>query len=137
MNTNWDLWLRQNWVALRRGAHVAVEGGWYLPHPSTAGFTRPPLAEGVGQVADWVVSCADGSRIHVHEFADGRLVAHRDATDPALGPVQAVNHWWSESKSGRQAAGLVTAGLVLAGSVAAVALVVNAIDALFENTRGR
>lgn len=38
----------------------------------------PAVASPEGQVSDWGLSFADGSRIHVHQFADGRYVVDRD-----------------------------------------------------------
>jgi hypothetical protein len=55
----------------------------------------------VGQIADWTVSLDDGSRVHVHEYPDGSLVVHRDALDPARGPLRALGHVACETTLGR------------------------------------
>jgi hypothetical protein len=55
------------------------------------------------------VSCSDGSRIHVHEFPDGRLVAHRDRYDPDAGFGHAVAHLLTETFVGP----LVAVGIAL------------------------
>lgn len=97
----WNQWLAASWADLHRGSRVSVPT--WLPHPRWSGFETPPLAEPAGQTADWVRSLSDGSRLHIHEFADGRMVAHRDPTDPKRGPLHAVWHWATESTSGRLA----------------------------------
>lgn len=92
----WEAWLP--WGELRRGAKVPVPTN--LPHPKEIGFTYTTWAKDVGEVANWVRSLRDGSRLHVHEFADGTLVVHRDAIDPARGPVVATFHWLGETPEG-------------------------------------
>lgn len=108
---NWMTWLQAAWPALARGQRVEVPR--FLPHPGRSGFERPPLAEPAGQVADWVVSVTDGSRVHLHEFADGTLVAHRDETDPKRGVAEAMWHWATESTTGQ----LFVGGAVILGVV--------------------
>lgn len=88
---HWEVWMRAVWPALVAGRRVLVPAS--LPHPGSSGFRTPWLAEPAGQAADWVLSLEDGSRLHVHEFANGALVAHRDATDPKRGPIHAALHW--------------------------------------------
>jgi ketosteroid isomerase-like protein len=90
------------WPLLKAGEKVQVP--FSLPHPSVSGFDCPDLAEDVGQSTDWVASFRDGSRVHLHEFTDGRIVAHRDKVDPARGPLDAVWHWFTEARSGQIAA---------------------------------
>jgi hypothetical protein len=114
MEMTWLSWVHQHWPTLCAGGRL--EAPPWLRHPSGAGFEPTSLAERVGQVRDWVRSFSDGSRIHIHELGDGRIIVHRDATDPSRGPLEAAWHWVSESRSGRAVAW--TAGLV------AVALVV-------------
>lgn len=106
----WSDWLRAEWPWLTKGRKLPVPG--WLPHPRDAGFTTTALAERVGQVTDWVLPLKDGSRIHVHEFPDGRLIAHRDPTDPERGPFHAVWHWLFESSSGKLALGIGAVALV-------------------------
>ena len=100
----WMDWLRAVWPQLVKGKKVVAP--WWLPHPRDDGFTTTALAEHVGQVADWALPLRDGSRIHVHEFSDGRLVVHRDPTDPERSPIHALRHWLFESTSGRVALGI-------------------------------
>ncbi len=113
----WEQWLSARWSYLVAGQEI--DATWQVPHPSTAGFTRTDLAEGHGQLVDWELAVTDGSRIHVHEFADGRLVVHRDAINPSRGPLEAMMHWFSESALGK--AVFVTGSVALIG--VAVALV--------------
>ena len=100
----WNTWMASVWNDLLAGKHVRVPRA--LPHPVWSGFEVPPIAEPVGQKADWVLSLTDGSRLHVHEFSNGALVAHRDGTDPKRGPLHAVWHWATESTSGRLTLGV-------------------------------
>ena len=105
---DWDQWIASVWGDLAAGRRAQVPT--WLPHPRESGFEAPPLAEPAGQSADWVKSYSDGSRVHVHEFANGTFLVHRDATDPKRSPAHAAWHWLSESTSGRVVAGL-SAGL--------------------------
>ncbi|NMO14140.1 hypothetical protein HPC49_22035 [Pyxidicoccus fallax] len=61
---------------------------------------------------DWVLSLNDGSRIHLHQQANGIFIAHRDVTDPKRGLLPALWHWVTESKSGKVAAVLGTVALI-------------------------
>ncbi len=96
---SWSEWINGAWTMLKQGSRVKVPS--WLPHPMEAGFSPTYMAEPNGQCRDWALSLNDGSRIHIHEFCDGRRVAHRDATDPARGPIEAIFHWLFESTSGR------------------------------------
>jgi hypothetical protein len=108
---NWNGFIQTAWPQLSAGGRVPIPPG--LLHPKWSGFEVPPLAEPVGQIADWVLSLTDGSRLHVHEFANGALVAHRDETDPKLGPIQAAWHWATESTSGKiVVVGTITAAII-------------------------
>ncbi len=108
---NWDGFIQTSWSQLSAGGRVPVPPS--LLHPRWSGFEVPPLAEPVGQAADWVLSLNDGSRLHVHEYANGALVAHRDETDPKRGPVHAVWHWATESTSGKVVVGgTITAAII-------------------------
>lgn len=95
----WLRWLRSRAGPLSAGKKIALPR--WLPHPARAGFVRTVLAEDVGQVEDWGLRLSDGSRIHVHEFEGGALVAHRDKTDPTVGLLHAVWHWLTETRTGR------------------------------------
>lgn len=99
---SWPSWLAAAWPSLVRGAHVALPPE--LPHPRAMGWRIPRAAVKVGQVTDWVQSLPDGSRLHVHEFPDGRLVCHRDRWDPSRGALHAVAHVLGETPTGRVAA---------------------------------
>ena len=96
---SWWIWLEQQWPRLTAGDSLEVPA--WLPHPATAGFSLTQMAEPAGQCMDWVASATDGSRVHVHDLCDGRMVVHRDPTDPARGPLHAAWHWLFESNSGR------------------------------------
>ena len=103
----WEEWIP--WDDLRAGERACAPAE--LPHPTAAGFKKTRLASGVGQVADWVHPLSDGSRLHAHEFADGRVVVHRDRLDPGRGPVAACAHWFSECPEGRALGVGLLAGL--------------------------
>ena len=87
---NWNDWLYWNREALGRGAKIAAPD-WLGP-PSTGGFRLVTSAAYEGQARDWALSLRDGSRIHVHEYSDGRYVVHRDAHDPDRGLADMVAH---------------------------------------------
>jgi hypothetical protein len=108
----WELWFRDNWEALTAG-HVPVPT--WLPHPSQAGFRRLQFSTPSGQVADWGLSLTDRSRIHVHQHADGRLVAHRDKYDPDAGLGSLLAHVFTETGIGKLA--LVVGVVMAAGSL--------------------
>ena len=97
----WASWLVERWDDFAAGQEIGVPS--YFLHPSVAGFSHETLATDKGQVSNWVRSLEDGSRIHVHEFADGRLVAHRDKIDPNGSVIHAVAHFATETELGRLA----------------------------------
>ena len=94
----WEVWLAEAWPLLvqRRTVLVPAE----LPAMEASGFAVPPLAEPVGQVADHVLALDDGSRLHVHTYASGLRIAHRDTIDPGRSAGAAIAHWCLESRSG-------------------------------------
>lgn len=98
MDEGWTSFLGNSWSELSHRARL-VAPPW-LVHPRDAGFTRPWIAEPAGQVADWTLSLADGSRVHAHEHADGTILVHRDAIDPGRGPVAAARHFLVETAIG-------------------------------------
>ena len=87
---SWESWIDAAWPQLAAGVKVAAPD--YLPHPKQGGFGPESIATPEGQCADWVLSLADGSRIHVHEHCDGRRVVHRDRYDPNQGLGNLVAH---------------------------------------------
>lgn len=107
MSPEWNVWIAGQWQRLAAGAHIQPPVGF--PHPIDAGFARLTLAEPHGQTADYSASLADGSRIHLHEYADGTLLAHRDAYDP-VGVVATVKHLATETAVGP----LIGLGLLVA-----------------------
>jgi hypothetical protein len=107
----WDAWLVLAWPALLMRQRLALPPR--LAHPREVGFTAPPLAEPAGQVADFVRSLEDGSRLHVHEYPGGRLKLHRDRIDPARGVSAAAWHWTTEAPSARAALALAVAVLLV------------------------
>ena len=108
MDYLWLKWIGNNWDRLEKGKRIPTP--LKLPHPAFSGFKKPDLAENVGQSWDWVCSMKDGSRIHLHEYSSGKIVAHRDKVDPARGSIDAVWHWLTESQSGK----IVALGLLVA-----------------------
>jgi len=98
----WYSWIAANWAALTEGQKLFAPSG--LGHPSARGFRRLDAALPMGQVADWTLPCSDGSRIHVHEFADGHLQVHRDVHDPDRGGFHLVQHLLFETPLGFLAA---------------------------------
>lgn len=113
----WLEWLDDNLRRLSRRARLQAPS--WLPHPAEAGFAESSIAEPHGQARDWVLSLSDGSRVHVHEHEDGRLVVHRDRYDPSAGPLRAVAHFLIETRAGKATL-----------AVGAVALSVKAVKAL-------
>ena len=101
IDPSWAEWLNSVWPTLEARGHLPVPP--VLPHPGAAGFAQPLFAEPQGQVRDYVYSVADGSRVHLHEYADGAMVAHRDASDPHQGVLPALRHLAFETVLGRTA----------------------------------
>ena len=87
---NWTAWIHSNWTALAGGAKVDAPA-WLGP-PSEAGFRLTRAAAYEGQSADWSLGLSDRSRIHLHEYANGRRVVHRDAHDPDRGLADMAAH---------------------------------------------
>ena len=94
----WHLWIRDNWNALTTGAKL--EAPQWLPAPAHSGFAAQPFASPEGQAADWTLSLNDRSRIHVHEYKDGRRVVHRDKHDPDQGLGDMIAHLVTETPLG-------------------------------------
>lgn len=112
--TSWRAWTEQHWSALANGDAIALPEG--MVHPRDAGFGVPWVRVGAGQVADWTRALPDGSRLHVHEYPEGLLVAHRDRWDPGRSPAHALLHVIAETPLGGLAArgvALVTAWRIL------------------------
>ena len=110
---NWVAWIRVEWPRLSAGAKV-VAPAW-LPSPPVNGFTALAVATPQGQCADWGLSLNDGSRIHVHEFATGERIAHRDEHDPGQGLGRALAHLAFETWVGPAA--LLALGLAILASL--------------------
>jgi hypothetical protein len=91
----WLPWIQENWALLAAGYRVEAPP-WLVPMPQS-GFARQTFAAPTGQVADWTLSMTDESRVHVHEFADGRRVVHRDKHDPDQGLLNMLAHVTFES----------------------------------------
>lgn len=91
-------WLTPDWDRLRAGEKIEFT---FPVHPQAFGFSRITLAEQVGQAEDWALSMSDGSRLHLWLMPAGRWIMHRDAVDPARGPIQAVVHAVTESNAGK------------------------------------
>jgi len=114
----WDEWLRRAWPNLTSGHKVRAPS--WLPHPTSAGFSKTLLAEPVGQIADWARPGPQESRIHIHEYRNGVRIVHLDSPDPSLGPIHALRHWATQSLSGR-AFTAIGAGALLAFAVHSLA----------------
>lgn len=97
----WLEWIRSNWLLFLAGQKI--EAPWWLGSPLQAGFQRISLAHPSGQESDWGLSISDGSRIHVHSYATGRNVVHRDKHDPAQGLDRAIAHIVEETPYGKLA----------------------------------
>ena len=106
----WMAWIHQNWQNLVSGKKIIAPGGFVAP--AEAGFEAIGLAHPVGQTRDWGLSMTDGSRIHIHEFANGQRVVHRDKYDPKRGLGSALAHLMQETPYGILACGI--GALVLA-----------------------
>lgn len=110
-------WLWRSWISderVRLGARQHVVVPEWLPRPPSSGFRRIWLTESVGQVGDYVLPLPGDERLHVHEFADGRLVAHVDL-DPEAGPLQGLRHLLQETRVGPW---LVACAIVAVGAYA-------------------
>lgn len=114
LHPRWLGWLARVWPALEQGERLMCPRE--LEHPSRVGFVRPRITEAHGQVDNWIASMSDGSRIHIHEYEGGELVAHRDRTDPGRGPLAAVWHVATETSIGRATVkvGAIASSLLLA-----------------------
>lgn len=96
---NWMPWIHERWPLLANRAKL--EAPSWLPHPRwTEGFSAIAVATPEGQIANWGLPLSDGSRIHVHEFSDGKLIAHRDQFDPERSPLHLVAHLALETPVG-------------------------------------
>ncbi len=109
----WQAFVAQAWPNLAAGGRVCAPLS--LPRPAVSGFRHPWLSEDRGQAVDWTAPLQDGSRIHAHEYIDGSIIVHRDATDPGQGPIAAVWHVATETRFG---------GLVLKAAAIAVGIYV-------------
>jgi hypothetical protein len=104
LQRTWVSWIHQYWQHLASGSKIQAPR--WLPAPADAGFTLIEIAHPAGQARDWGLSMADGSRIHVHEYADGRRVVHRDAYDPNRGLGHTLAHLMQETPYGILAVGI-------------------------------
>lgn len=91
----WTEWISGQWPVLASGQKIVAP--LWLSHPSAAGFRPIGVATPSGQCADWGLPYPDGSRVHVHEFVDGRIVVHRDRFDPDAGPLSLLAHLLGET----------------------------------------
>jgi hypothetical protein len=110
----WVAWIQQNWQSLVSGLKINAHYG--LAAPPEAGFEAIGFAHPVGQIRDWGLSMTDGSRIHVHEYADGRRVVHRDKHDPKRGLGPALAHLMQETPYGMLALGCGALALITQAS---------------------
>jgi hypothetical protein len=110
----WMLFAAASWPVLVAGGRVCAPPE--LPHPSVSGFVRPRMTEDCGQADDWAIALSDGSRLHVHEYAAGPLVVHRDKVDPGSGTLRALWHVATET--------CVGGAVVRIGAIAATVLLI-------------
>jgi hypothetical protein len=108
LHRGWVAWLQSQWGALSSGFKIVAPLS--LGSPADAGFAPIQFAHPVGQIRNWGLAFNDGSRVHVHEFADGSFLAHRDAHDPARSLESTVAHLVHETPYPRW---LAVAGLVV------------------------
>jgi hypothetical protein len=94
----WMTWVNQNWQRFLKGEKI--EAPVWLAAPADAGFEVIEIAHPVGQSSDWGLSLSDNSRIHVHEYANGRRVAHRDVHNPKRGLGPMLAHLMQETPYG-------------------------------------
>jgi hypothetical protein len=95
----WVNWVRDNFSRLIKKEWLEVPE--YLPHPLQAGFYQLSIAENYCQINNYAISLSDGSRLHVHEYKDGRLIIHRDKYDPDKGIVDTTLHFFTETNIGK------------------------------------
>lgn len=98
----WEDWVQQNRGALENGEKLRVP--WWLGHPRECGFNRVSYSMRRGQVGDWSLPLPDESRLHVREYPNGRLMAHRDKYDPQRGLTNTIAHLATETPVGLLAA---------------------------------
>lgn len=120
MNTvvlTWTNAIEKHWDGLVKGEEYTIPKSRII-HPMESGFYAIALAEPCGQWHDYGMSLDDGSRIHVHEYAD-RYDFHRDKYDPSRGVFAAVRHYLDEAPSSKPALtiGLLVAGLATIGRI--------------------
>lgn len=111
---SWNSWIRSTLLKSPSGRKLPVPA--WLPHPRAAGFKQLELSQPAGQCRDWAIGLTDGSRVHVHEMPDGRLLAHRDQWDPARGGSFTIKHLVFETALVPIVLGLVIIGGVLFGT---------------------
>jgi len=108
--TSWTGWIAAMWPQLLRGDRLTAPP--HLMSPALAGLRRLAFGTPSGQSADWSIPYDDGSRAHIHEFADGRLIVHRDRFDPDRGLGNFVAHLMSETFVGPLVIGVVVVAMV-------------------------
>lgn len=109
----WKAWIDANWQQLKRGEKI--DAPRWLGPPSAGGFRPQAFASPEGQTADWTLSLTDRSRIHIHEFADGRRRVHRDVHDPDQGFLDMIAHLFKETPWGLVGLGIGLAVLASNG----------------------
>lgn len=114
LQNDWLSWATVHWPSLVGGAKINAP--FWLAAPVDAGFEVIEIAHPVGQVRDWGLALTDGSRIHVHEYADGRRVVHRDVHDPKRGLGPMLAHLMQETPYGILALGITAMVLIAQAS---------------------
>jgi hypothetical protein len=94
----WMAWITQHWQRFVNGEKIDAPI-WFAP-PADAGFEVIEIAHPVGQTRDWGLPLSDDSRIHVHEYANGRRVVHRDVHNPKRGLGPMLAHLMQETPYG-------------------------------------
>lgn len=115
LDPSWSAWLSQVWPDLEQ--HGRLPAPRELPPLAASGFSLSSWAEPCGQTCDWALSLPDESRIHIHEYADGSRVVHRDQYDPNAGLGSSAKHFVFETVTGRfLTLGVIGFGIALLAS---------------------
>lgn len=113
----WLSWVNNNYNYFLNGCNYELEVPRYLPHPLNSEFKEINIAENVGQAHNYGLSLSDSSRIHIHEYPNGALIAHRDNYDPDASVISKALHLVTESPTAKLGLffGIVSLIAIIAG----------------------